>query len=71
MILMEINIKSDITSGLRIPINLSLTSKINISAFPVLSHEGSFHPLYQQDHPNDKVTVVFSSGFLWIQCEID
>jgi hypothetical protein len=54
MILMEMNMKSDITSGLGTPITLSLTKKMNISAFPVLTYEGSFHPLYQQDHPNGK-----------------
>jgi hypothetical protein len=63
MILMEMNTKSDITSGLRTPINLSLTNEINISAFPVLTYEGSFQPLYQQDHPNSKGD---SCVFQWI-----
>jgi hypothetical protein len=63
MILMEMNMKSDITSGLRTPINLSLTNKMNISAFPVLIYEGSFHPLNQQDHPNGKG---HSCVFQWI-----
>jgi hypothetical protein len=63
MILMEMNMKSDITSGLRTPMNLSFTKKINISAFTVLTYEGSFHPLYQQDHPHGKD---HSSVFQWI-----
>jgi hypothetical protein len=63
MILMEINMKSDIKSGLRTPINLSLTNKMNISAFPVLTYEGSFYPLYQQDHVNGKG---YSCVFQWV-----
>jgi hypothetical protein len=50
-------------SGLRTPINLALTNKMNISAFPVLTYEGSFHPLYQQDHPNSKGHRCFSVDF--------
>jgi hypothetical protein len=60
---MEMNMKSDITNGLRTPINLSLTNKINISAFPEPTNEGSFHPLYQQDYPNSKG---HSCVFQWI-----
>jgi hypothetical protein len=63
MILIEMNMKSDITSGLRTSINLSLINKMNISAFPVLIYEGSFHRLYQQDHPNG---MGHSRVFQWI-----
>jgi hypothetical protein len=63
MILMEMNMISDITSGLRTNLNLSLANKMNISEFPVLTYEGSFHALYQQDHPNG---MGHSRVFQWI-----
>jgi hypothetical protein len=59
--------KSDITSGLGTPIHLSLTKKMNISAFAALRYYISFHALYQQYHPNGKG---HSCDFQWIECEI-
>jgi hypothetical protein len=44
-----------------------LDKKINIPAFPVLTYEGSFHPLYQQDHPNGKGHGCF---FQWILVDL-
>jgi hypothetical protein len=43
--------------------NKFILDKINISAFLVLTYEGSFHSLYQQDHPNGKG---HSCVFQWI-----
>jgi hypothetical protein len=66
--LMEMNVKSDIASGLRTPINLSLTKKINVSLFPALTYKVGllFHDLYQQDHPNGKG---HSCVFQWISMD--
>jgi hypothetical protein len=66
--LMEMNVKSDIASGLRTPINLSLTKKINISLFPALTYKVGllFHDLYQQDHTNGNG---HSCVFQWISVD--